>query len=85
MKRLAFFIPLALFALFAGLAAYQLTQPKTDDVPSRMVRRPCLPSNFPPAGQAGLRLHSDFTDGTPGYTRATWCLPCMPRRRSSRH
>ncbi|WBY15370.1 DsbE family thiol:disulfide interchange protein [Erythrobacteraceae bacterium WH01K] len=80
MKRLAFFIPLALFALFAGLAAYQLSQPKTDDVPSRMVGRP-LPGFELPSGRADgpAVTQADFTDGTPKLLNiwATWCLPCI--------
>lgn len=80
MKRLAFFVPLALFALFAGLAAYQLTQPKTENVPSRMVGKP-LPAFELPSGREGEdRLtQAAFTDGTPKLLNiwATWCLPCI--------
>mgnify|MGYP003145739408 CR=1 FL=1 len=37
MKRLWLILPLALFGLFIGLAAYQMTQPKDEFVESRMV------------------------------------------------
>lgn len=80
MNRLAFFVPLALFALFAGLAAYQLSQPKTEDVPSRMVGK-ALPAFELPSGREGGDglTQAAFTDGTPKLLNiwATWCLPCI--------
>jgi len=80
MKRLAFFVPLALFALFAGLAAYQLTQPKTDEVPSRMVGKPLPAFELPSAREGGQPVtQAVFADGTPKLLNvwATWCLPCI--------
>ena len=37
MNRWWLFVPLGIFALFVGLAAYQLTQPKDDFVHSEMI------------------------------------------------
>lgn len=80
MKRAIFFIPLAMFTLFVGIASYQLTQPKDDAVPSRMVGKP-LPVFELPAGRAnGVPVtNADFTDGKPRLLNiwATWCLPCI--------
>ena len=37
MNRWRFFLPLAVFALFLGVAGYQLTQPKSEFVESTMI------------------------------------------------
>ena len=48
-------VPLFVFALFVGLAAYQLTQPKDDFVESRMVGEELPYFDLPPAMEgAGL-------------------------------
>lgn len=82
MKSLKFFIPLGLFSLFAGIAAYQLTQPKDDRVVSRMVGQQLPPFDLPPAlgEDSGPRLSDAyFRDGTPKLLNiwASWCLPCI--------
>ena len=80
MKRWALYVPLALFALFLGVAAYQLTQPADDSVPSRMIGKP-LPTFELDPGREGDRVltNAAFTDGTPRLLNiwATWCLPCI--------
>ncbi len=80
MNRWAFYIPLALFALFVGLAGYQLTQPKADEIPSRMVGKPLPAFELPPGRADGAPVtNAAFTDGQPRLLNiwATWCLPCI--------
>lgn len=73
-------IPLLLFAGFLGVAAYQLTQPKNDLVPSAMVGKP-LPEFDLRAAAEGMPGAStaDFHDGKPRLLNiwASWCLPCI--------
>ncbi|QYJ08363.1 DsbE family thiol:disulfide interchange protein [Qipengyuania flava] len=73
-------VPLFAFALFLGLAGYQLTQPKDEFVESRMVGRELPYFDLPPAmdGVAGA-TNADFADGTPKLLNiwASWCLPCI--------
>ena len=59
-------IPLLLFALFLGVAAYQLNQPKDDFVPSAMIGEPLPAFDLPPAlaGVPGVSS-ADFRDGKP--------------------
>ena len=85
MKKLWLILPLALFALFLGVAAYQLTQPKDEFVRSTMIGKPVpafdLPAYVPEgAPDAAPRLASaDFADGQPRLLNvwASWCLPCI--------
>lgn len=73
-------LPLGLFALFVGLAGYQLTQPKDEFVESRMIGQPLPYFDLPGAapGVAGLK-NTDFTDGKPRLLNiwASWCVPCI--------
>ncbi len=73
-------VPLFAFALFIGLAAYQLTQPRDDFVESRMVGKELPYFDLPPAmeGAEGV-ANVDFADGTPRLLNiwASWCLPCI--------
>ncbi|TMM49057.1 DsbE family thiol:disulfide interchange protein [Qipengyuania marisflavi] len=73
-------IPLALFAGFLALSAYQLNQPKDEFVESRMVGRQLPYFDLAPAmpNQPGL-ASAQFTDGTPRLLNvfASWCLPCI--------
>jgi cytochrome c biogenesis protein CcmG/thiol:disulfide interchange protein DsbE len=77
--RLALWLPLALFAFFAGLAAYMLTQPKDQFVESTMIGQPLPAFALDPAfdGLPGASK-SDFT-GKPKLLNiwASWCLPCI--------
>ncbi len=78
--RPIFFIPLALFAFFAGLAGYMLTQDKDQSVPSAMIDKPLPEFDLPPAtpGIAGLK-RADLIGGEPRLLNvwASWCLPCI--------
>lgn len=73
-------IPLLLFALFLGVAGYQLTQPKDEFIPSAMIGEPLPQFDLPPAieGTPGLST-ADFEDGKPRLLNvwASWCLPCI--------
>ncbi len=73
-------IPLALFALFLGVAAYQLTQPKDEFIPSTMIGEPLPEFDLRPAAadRPGLS-DAYFRDGTPKLLNiwASWCVPCI--------
>ncbi|MDA7787809.1 DsbE family thiol:disulfide interchange protein [Sphingomonadaceae bacterium] len=80
MMRLHFWIPLALFAGFAGLAGWQLTQPKEEFVESAMIGKP-LPDfdlRAASADRPGLSA-GYFKDGKPRLLNiwASWCVPCI--------
>tara|TARA_B100000678_G_scaffold276060_1_gene268509 strand:+ start:1207 stop:1749 length:543 start_codon:yes stop_codon:yes gene_type:complete len=85
MKKLWFLAPLALFALFLGVAGYRLTQPKNEFVRSTMIGKPLpafdLPGFDPEAATDDApRLGSAaFTDGQPRLLNvwASWCIPCI--------
>lgn len=78
--RPVFFIPLALFLFFAGLAGYMLTQDKDQSIPSRMVDKPLPEFSLRPAteGVEGAS-RADFVGGKPRLLNiwASWCLPCI--------
>ena len=78
-SRLALWIPLALFAFFAGLAAYMLTQDKDQFVESTMIGQPLPAFALDPAydGLPGA-AKADFA-GKPKLLNiwASWCLPCI--------
>ena len=73
-------LPLMLFAGFVGLAAYQLTQPKDEFVPSTMIGKP-LPEFDLRGALPGLEpvSHATFKDGQPKLLNiwASWCVPCI--------
>ena len=78
-SRLALWVPLALFAFFAGLAAYMLTQDKDQFVESTMIGQP-LPAFALQPAFAGLpgAAKADFAD-KPKLLNiwASWCVPCI--------
>ena len=78
--RLWLWLPLALFAFFAGLAGYMLTQEKDQFVESTMIGQPLPDFALDPA-TAGLpgAAKADFTGGQPRLLNiwASWCLPCI--------
>ncbi len=80
MNRLIYIAPLALFAFFAGLAGYMLTQDKDQAIPSQMVEQPLPDFALPPAtdGIPGAS-RKDFVGGEPRLLNiwASWCLPCI--------
>ena len=73
-------VPLFAFALFIGLAGYQLTQPKDEFVQSGMVGEKLPYFDLPPAleGKPGV-ASATFEDGKPRLLNiwASWCLPCI--------
>lgn len=79
MNRWRFFLPLAVFALFLGVAGYQLTQPKSEFVESTMIGKPMPAFSMRAASsdRPGLAL-ADLKDGTPKLVNiwASWCVPC---------
>ena len=73
-------VPLALFALFLGVAAYQLTQPKDEFVASTMIGKPVPAFDLRPAAADRPGLSSaDLKDGKPKLMNiwASWCVPCI--------
>jgi cytochrome c biogenesis protein CcmG, thiol:disulfide interchange protein DsbE len=79
LRKLTLWLPLALFAFFAGLAAYMLTQEKDQFVESTMIGQPLPQFALQPAfdGLPGA-AKADFT-GKPMLLNiwASWCLPCI--------
>ncbi len=79
MRSVYLWVPLELFAFFAGLAAYMLTQEKDQFVQSTMIGQPLPEFALDPA-YAGLpgAAKADFT-GKPRLLNiwASWCLPCI--------
>lgn len=74
------FIPLALFSLLTGMAAYQLTQPKDEFVRSALLGKPLPAFTLPAALPGGQGVSSaSFSDGQPRLLNfwASWCLPCI--------
>lgn len=72
-------LPLALFAGFLALAAYQMSRPKSDFVASRMIGEPVPFFDLRAAteGKPGLASKT-LADGRPRLLNifASWCVPC---------
>ena len=79
-NRLFLWVPLALFAFFAGVAGYMLTQEKDQFVESAMIGEPLPDFALKPAF-AGLpgAAKADLVGGRPRLLNiwASWCLPCI--------
>lgn len=79
-NRLWLWVPLALFAFFAGLAGYMLTQEKDQFVESTMIGEPLPEFTLDPAfaGLPGAATR-DLVGGSPRLLNiwASWCLPCI--------
>ena len=79
MRSLWLWVPLALFAFFAGLAGFMLTQDKDQFVESTMIGQPLPAFALQPAyeGLPGA-TKADFS-GKPRLLNiwASWCLPCI--------
>ncbi|MGB3470039.1 MAG: DsbE family thiol:disulfide interchange protein [Erythrobacter sp.] len=80
MIRPVYFIPLAFFVFFAGLAGFMLTQEKDQFVESHMIGQPLPDFALRPATESrpGVSI-DDFRDGQPKLLNiwASWCLPCI--------
>ncbi|MGB3377537.1 DsbE family thiol:disulfide interchange protein [Allopontixanthobacter sediminis] len=80
MIRWTVWVPLALFMLFIGFAAYQLTQPKDEFIASTMIGEPLPQFDLQPASvdRPGLTTQ-DLRDGKPRLLNvwASWCVPCV--------
>ncbi len=73
-------VPLALFALFCGVAAYQLGRPKQEFIESAMIGKPVPQFVLRPAsGSVPGVASADLKDGTPKLLNiwASWCVPCI--------
>ncbi|EDL47950.1 DsbE family thiol:disulfide interchange protein [Erythrobacter sp. SD-21] len=73
-------LPFLLFFGFAGLAAYQLSQPKDDTIKSTMVGKELPYFTLPPASLERPGVDSRyFYEGEPKLLNiwASWCLPCI--------
>ena len=78
-NRLAFWVPLGLFAGFCVLVLSQLMNPPARDVESRMIGK-ALPEFALRAAHEALPglASADLRDGTPKLLNiwASWCIPC---------
>lgn len=73
-------LPFLVFFGFIGLAAYQLSQPKDEEIRSAMVGKELPYFTLPPASLERPGVDSrDFADGKPKLLNiwASWCLPCI--------
>jgi cytochrome c biogenesis protein CcmG/thiol:disulfide interchange protein DsbE len=79
-NRLFLWVPLALFAFFAGVAGYMLTQEKDQFVESAMIGEPLPDFALKPAfADLPGAAKADFVGGKPRLLNvwASWCLPCI--------
>ena len=75
----ALWLPLALFALFVGLAVIGLVRPADRNVTSAMIGKPLPAFDLRPAvdDRPGVKT-ADLADGRPRLLNvfASWCIPC---------
>jgi len=77
--RWTLWIAVAICALWFGLFAYQLSQPKDEFVESAMIGQTMPDFVLPPASASRPGLTSaDLADGQPRLLNvfASWCIPC---------
>ena len=80
MRRWMLFVPLAIFALIGGVAAYQLSTPRDNAVKSAMIGQPVPAIELPAALGDGPPLSAaTLRDGQAKLLNvwASWCLPCI--------
>lgn len=79
MRRLLFWAPLAVFAVFLWIFALGLNQPSNPLIRSQLVGKP-LPGFSLPSATLGARplTSKSFADGKPRLVNifASWCIPC---------
>jgi cytochrome c biogenesis protein CcmG, thiol:disulfide interchange protein DsbE len=80
MRRLAIWVPLALFMTFFVVVASGLLKPSSATITSKMIGKPLPQFSLPAAHdeQPGLGSAS-FTQGQPRLLNifASWCIPCI--------
>lgn len=80
MRRIALWLPLALFVAFFAVVAHGLIKPTTPTITSKLIGKPLPTFSLPPAhiGQPGLGSAS-FKQGQPRLLNifASWCIPCI--------
>ncbi len=80
MKRIALWLPLALFVTFFAVVAHGLINPSNATITSKLIGKPLPTFSLPPAhaGQPGLGSAS-FKQGQPRLLNifASWCIPCI--------
>lgn len=78
-SRWVLWLPLAVFALFAGLSIYAFVRPADRSVASKFVGKPLPEFNLPAASddRPGLS-RADMATGKPRLLNvfASWCVPC---------
>ena len=78
-RRWVLWLPLAFFALFAGLVLVALLRPADRDVASAMIGKPLPKFSLQPAiaERPGLS-NADMVTGQPRLLNifASWCIPC---------
>ncbi|WP_375397374.1 redoxin family protein [uncultured Sphingomonas sp.] len=80
MRRLALWVPLAVFALLVGLVAIGLIKPRDRDVRSAMIDRPLPDFTLAPIVPTKPGIAStSFGGGRPRLLNifASWCVPCI--------
>ncbi|MFS0735655.1 DsbE family thiol:disulfide interchange protein [Sphingomonas sp. 1P06PA] len=78
MSRVALWLPLSLFALFAVVVGIGLTRQDGRTIPSKMIGQPIPAFDLPPAQEGRPGLASTDLVGQPRLVNifASWCLPC---------
>lgn len=80
MKRIALWLPLAVFVAFFAVVAHGLYKPTSPTITSKLIGKPLPTFSLPAAhvGQPGLGSAS-FKQGQPRLLNifASWCIPCI--------